>query len=410
MVASSLILSILFLQLIEGLLFFCAASTKASPFFRPTSQIALIDLCNAMNDLAKLPKLSKLDGLLETLLHKYEHDANYAGCRGGSDLQLPSLQNEILPISGSRWVLSGPDQHTKDIYQPILPALRLASRFLQENYPLLWFSVLTFGEQRQSPEREQRILSTTAYHNSQDAAEKVKLNLQELGEVVTIMFVPRSAKETAYGITYRKGLETPFSNEFTNNNWPQMREKCRLPAYRRRKPRIVMNRDSRDHLPYQHVHSSTVAKNRLMFVIAVTLVHEVAHAYHMLLGKGRDPLWSRNDIYLELGSSREQRVLGGMIGEGFRMLFSMDIIAYINLQARDYAFKYLTKDDNPFHTKASTDGKVKNWPVLDADSFRGSELCIDGRCQQYLAAIQAVSVKWIIAWFREEEWVERRQH
>lgn len=104
----------------------------------------------------------------------------------------PSLTNEILPLFKCRWA-SGPQPSFDDPWhQDIMPALQIDSFLLTEDYPLLWFSRLTFAERRTKPGYPPRYyLKSSMYAESPETLQKIKANIVQLGPVITLVWVPR---------------------------------------------------------------------------------------------------------------------------------------------------------------------------------------------------------------------------
>jgi len=364
-----------------------------------------------------MPHNLELSDFLTGLLHDFDEHLHKYGCYGGSGHSLPSLTNEVLPLFTDRWALSGPNQHTQSILPRIWPALQLASRWLMEDYPLIWFSQLTFGERSQRSSTPGTYLTHTEYGRSAAAVAIVKANLTELGEVVTLVHAPRSSNDHAYGRTYVSRSRLPFLREFSGQDWPQIQDKYKAPTYKHFRPCIVMNTCFQDFFRHGYATSSVTARYRVLFVFAVTLVHEVAHAYHFwLTGLGKEPLWDQWEKKAELGWSWERNVVGLVVEPledartgNYRILFATQLEECRDLEHRDRVVARLIGPRTISPTKLNKDSKYRKWPLLQPDTFRGSELFLDKACDWYIAAIHAIPMAWIVSWFEEATWARRKR-
>lgn len=185
----------------------------------------------------------------------------------------PSLVQETLPMFKDRWC-GGPEQHVSEFYHRIEPALRLTSFLLNEDYPLLWFCHFTFGERRRD---EQGIyIVSTAYSHSTDAIVRVRANLKELGKVISFLFMPREWNEKAWGMSFsgRKGFPRYFRH-FKDHDFPPSRSRkgaCH--------PVVAISSKFQDYFRQDYSRKSTPGERyRALYMFAVTLGHEIAHAW-----------------------------------------------------------------------------------------------------------------------------------
>jgi hypothetical protein len=366
-----------------------------------------------------MPKPTNLDDFLQSLLRDYDKHVYTAGNYGGTtSYPTPSLANTMLPMFSDRWA-SGPGQHTLEIFDAMRPALLLASRLLMEYYPLLWFCRLTFGRRQKMPASSDTYLYPTEQMNTLASSEAVRNNLRELGEVITFMFAPRSYKSRAYGITYHAPEATAFYGEFSEDDWPSIMNRYRRASgYKRCRPCIVMNPCFQDFFLHPWTNLSISARYRVRFVFAITLVHEIAHAYGFWLhSEQREPLWGNWERNAELGFSWERHVIGRVInpvgnrnGGGFSTLFDFELQLHETRQQRHDAAKALFGLSNGRLTCLDSCGKPpSNVPILNPSDLRGSELFLSGPCKQYTAAIRAIPMEFIVSWFQESEWIQWNQ-
>jgi hypothetical protein len=66
------------------------------------------------------------------------------------------------------------------------------------------------------------------------------------------------------------------------------------------------------------------------------------------------------------------------------------------------------RNDAPF-TKVDARGRIAAPPVLDASATRNSELFLGNgaSARKFVAAMQIIPMKWVVAWFDESQWKYR---
>lgn len=219
-----------------------------------------------------------LNRYLADRLDEYDWHVYESGAYGGStDWPNPSLANEILPMFREGWA-TGPGQHTREIFNRLDPAFRLASRLLNEDGPLQWFTQLTFGERRRHPTKPgETYIVPTLYTKTPEALAKVKLNLKNLGRVITLMFVPRDKVDDSYGETFAEAGHVPFIHRFRIRDFPTID-----PAHRslgHAVPVIALRQAYQDYFRHTYARLSRTECYRALLAFKITLVHEIAHAY-----------------------------------------------------------------------------------------------------------------------------------
>lgn len=361
---------------------------------------------------------SNVENFLMGLLHEFHWHIRQAGCFANTptDYPQPTLTNAILPMFSDRWA-RGTNQHFDGT--GLRPGIVLASRMLTEYWTLMWFSKLTFGERHSSPSNPGiKYITPTTYQYTPAAIAEVKENFAEFGEVVTLMFAPRSCKKTAWGMTYNHKLTMPFHAEFKESDMPEIKQKYKSSTYRRNRPFIVMNAYFMDYFKFE-LHKSTTSEHyRVVFAFAITLVHEVAHAYYIWLNERllSEPLWDQSERNNELGYLWERYVMGRVIqpfrikkavNDGIRMFLSTKLWPFTNPTERLQVLYNGYDTKNLKMTTRDAHGVRRTWPVRDPSQFRGSELFIHGNCDTYVAGIQCIPMWWIVQWFREDFWVEQ---
>jgi hypothetical protein len=327
----------------------------------------------------------------------------------------PTLENEILPMLSERWA-SGPGQHLAEIHPRLKPALQLASLFLTQDYPLRWFSHLTFGDRRLNTQG-QRYLVNTAYSLSPEALSTVKSNLQELGKVITLMFEPSGYDLRAWGRTYFDRTSMKFFHEFRALDFP------RALSNKGKAPRvcIVMNRQYFMKF-YRYIYpkdASVSEKYRAAMMFTNTLVHEIAHAYYYWLHGPQDhygePLWSMVEKHAELGFSWESHVLGRVlnpyryIGDAnfrFRFLTSIQLEEYSTEDDRQRLIGQFRGNSTAKFTKRDVNGEHRQWPRVNVHEFRGAKWYLSEGATSFIAAIHAIPTRWIVNWFQQDVWTQ----
>lgn len=345
-----------------------------------------------------------------------EYDNHIKAC-GGFDRHVshraPSLSNQVLPMFDERWVI-GPDQYNQDVAAKMRPAFKLASRFLMERYPVAWFAHVAFGDR--VTDRAGTYIRPNSFSASHAAIPEVREIIRTVGEVTTFMFEPSYEVRPEYGRTVRSIERVPHYVRHCNGHWPRVSRSARQ-GYGQ--PVIVMNRSwltyfqRRAEPPDDEVY-------RVMFLFAMTLVHEFAHAFNFWLSpEHHEPRYAQSDNCRELGWSWENTVVG--YGLQVYPRFSQDMEHQLLYQCKLH--EYHTSHDRKeilrklcgsnrtdgYFTCADAHGRIANPPCVTANQFRQFEFWFGegARPLKYIAARQVVPMKWVTAWFSEEKWQER---
>jgi hypothetical protein len=395
---------------------------KDRSFPTHNGSISIITMTTTMNTSqpAIMPRGHDIDDFIYGMTAPYSRHIQTSGAFNQEfRYPLPNLSNDILPMFKYRWV-QGQGQHNADISQYIEPALRLASRFLTEKYPLLWFSHLTFGERRRSGSGT--YIVPTSYSLSADAIDKVRQNILNVGEVITLMFLPAGYREKgmggAYGITYKSKSDAAFHQDF---EWPRISRRARQGCAH---PLVTISHDYQDFFRIDIRSATQDEVYRVLFSLATTLVHEFTHAYNLWLSPERDePRWNKNEKAAELGWSWEHNVIGyglhnfkipGARGLRTPFLYQCRVMAYSSPGERQGAFQQLAgsnRNDSLF-TMANASGRIIPPPVLDASTIRRSALLLENasRVHSFVAAAQVVPMTWVVNWFQEEHWYHHNNY
>ncbi|KAF1849791.1 uncharacterized protein K460DRAFT_271163 [Cucurbitaria berberidis CBS 394.84] len=319
-----------------------------------------------------------------------------------------------------RWAI-GRGQHTHEFFQDLKPALQLVSMLFTEQYPLLWFSHLTFGERRRSSSGV--YIAPTPYSTSPEAVARVRSNLRELGKVITFMWSPPNWNISAWGLTYSNRDDEPRFCEFRDEDWPPIRSRTGYAC-----PVIVMKDCFQVYFRNSNAANSTVNERyRALLTFAVTLGHEVAHAYEFWLGgRGGEPLWSKSDKHAELGFSWEKSVIGRVLNPTnsatddkgrFRTLCSVQLEEYGTEAERNKLLDEFEGRTSAQFTSRDVAGRHRNWPLLDPREFRGAKWYLSPNATAIVASIHAIPSQWVCDWFQKDvllrrkmEWAQRQAY
>jgi hypothetical protein len=333
------------------------------------------------------------------VLHQYKHHIRASGAYNqNASYPLPNLTNDILPRFTKRWV-TGPGQHTPGLFHWLKPAFKLASCLLTENFPLLWFCHLTFGDRRLS--RSGTYIVPNEYSTSADAIARVRDNIRIVGELFTFMFHPPGyPQEEAYGLTGPTKHSWPFSRDY-RNHWPAVHRKSRRGHAR---PLIVIHNKFQTYF-WRHASSSTRNEH-----------------YRVLLPERGEPRWSKWDKDAELGWSWEATcIVYGLhhlhVPEQLyiqnRYLYQVNVLEYNSFSERERVLSQLAGSNRTdlVFVRADASGRIANPPRLDANHIRDGNMFFNNQMNvtNYIAAAQVVPMEWVVLWFREEEWQRRAE-
>lgn len=320
------------------------------------------------------------------------------------------VENDVMPMLViDRWA-TGPDQLDGQSYRRLRKALQLATLLLTEDSTLGWFCHYTFGHRKKASGRT--YISPTNYSTSQEAIQKVKRNMRELGKVIVFMFTPASdIYDAGYGATYGNKRNLPFFHRFRKSDWPKTPN-----GYRKPHPVVVMHSDFCKYFSQkesrQTDHDTWL---RTQFLFATTLVHEIVHAYGMWLGKDHgEPRWGQDDKEAELGFSWENETLGYICNplfhdiNGCKMLLSIRAISYKYGHEQPDIVRRLI-GQHPLHFNFLHPTHFQD--LFRFQGYRGRNFYAgqgSNPRRSSVVAIYALSLEWIAGWFDERHWEQRR--
>jgi len=340
--------------------------------------------------------------LLQAIRHEF--DWHVRQHQGTEVYRAPSLTNPVLPMFAlDRWA-TGPGQDTSDIYTVMRPALQLASMWLTEDLPLLWFSHLTFGHRRRNA-AGQVYLEMNPHYRTPAALHTVKDNLHEFGKTNFFAFAHPDCKEKFAGVTYVKKESMSHYREFSRTDFPPV-----LSDKGVYKPCICLAQRFRG--AFRSTNASANERYRALFIFAVVLCHEVAHGYYMFLESGNEPLWAENEKNPELGFSWELSVLGHIpvpngktaSNDRFQEIHAIRLLEAPSSAVRDKVLQSLAGSSRAEFTTRDASGHYRNWPVVNHGKFRGATWTMSSDAQLFIASFHVVPMHWVVSWFQKDIW------
>jgi hypothetical protein len=348
----------------------------------------------------------------------------------GVDFPSPNLRNQIHPVfHPDRWV-RGHNQMRPGIYERAKPAFRLASLMITDESQMWWWGHLYHGDvvktysDDEPPQKIHHIQANPAEFSPQ-ARQEARAAFDRLAKIITLMFIPRGYREDAWGITRCHACDDfEWASELGRSNYPVVPDRYtrRLDLYYQ-VPEIGFS-DKFYSFYSSDYHKSTPGQRlRAHFMFAITLTHELAHAYWMFIGRdtaGREPLWNRNCHMNEMGFCWEAVVLGRVcepLGEVLRRCHALTCMKTylwlphetVKAERAQLALKVMLegRGGTKIH-QIPCDMDVRAF--LSSHQWRGTSYYgkhVPG--MNFLCVVHAVPMKWIADWFREEEWTARRR-
>ncbi|KAF2736449.1 hypothetical protein EJ04DRAFT_562498 [Polyplosphaeria fusca] len=348
-------------------------------------------------------------------------------CLEDPSFSASSLSNPIHALFDERRWLRGYEQYTPTFRQRLLPALRLASRLIQEECHLAWFCHVTFGHLGTDAQNRQ-YLGVSSSAQSPEAINVVKKNLRDMASVISLMWWPRKYRDTkdgkAWGLCFQSLRDLPWVNDFERRDFPSVPDR----RWNNSHPIICLNPIFQEFFYDGFATASRCTQYRMLYLLATTLVHELVHAYWMFIDReefhdydwGQEPLFNRHDEKSELGFSWETTTLGRVADaiegttlspRGPTMLFSIQTSTYKNSRDRVAELGKLIDDRGcrvqeithllppydinlptlPYRGNARTGTSGKNMPA--------NAICV----------IHAIPMSWVAKWFSESVWRKRAE-
>ncbi|KAF2278062.1 uncharacterized protein EI97DRAFT_282527 [Westerdykella ornata] len=344
----------------------------------------------------------------------------------------PNLRNEIHPIFRlDRW-MGGYGQPTEEIYPRMKPALRLASLFLTEECTLHWWTHTMLGEEMTAYHddgsgRTFRYIEANPEEFTPRGRSLARTKLYEMADVIMLMFTPERYKDTrdgkAWGMCSNHSIrEFPWAQHFCSRDFPHipgkyMQDKSRVPE-------ITFSHKFSDFYCNHYTSSSKCQILRVHFMFAMTIMHELAHAFHMFIGKDnghKEPLHNQFDRYAELGFSWEIGLTGRICNPLFHTL--RDVHALFSVRTYTWlphelekvaevqrATRYFRDPESSVRFRAIPIDASLDW--VPTHEWRGVQYfnAQQPECPtNYMCIVVGIPMQWVAAWFLEEEWEENRR-
>ena len=368
----------------------------------------------------------------DVLLHAEKYGVGFQanGCLEVPNLPPPNIKNDIHPAFHlNRW-MTGHDQHTSTIYGRMMPALQLASLFLSEECVLGHFAHMYLGSLRQDSRGIH--IEPVPEENTPQGRQFAKNKLVELANVITFMFVPRDHyqhaerdEKHAWGITRasRKYFQrtTRFGRRYKESDFPPVPPQYRTSQYEYQTPIISLREDFQDFFLRDYPGCTPSQKYRVWLLFAVVLVHEVSHSFWMFLGRMKgigEPYGYSDSNMPELGFDWEQRALGHVVDPRFGTVHVASNLPLTtkrtatwnsdsNGENRRKAMRILFGHELyrmfPWTANIEYNGKFSWAPEYELSDFPEPFGGQTSR-QNFGFLITALSMRWVVAWFKEEHW------
>jgi hypothetical protein len=339
-------------------------------------------------------------------------------CLDVAGLPGPTLANNTSSMySIHRWA-EGYGQHTRAMFRNMEPSLQAASLITSEMCTLAFYTHLTCGRPTTDLSSGKLYIAASRYEHSSEGRATTLQKLRDLGETITLMFVPRDHYDGSYyGVTYKHREQVNWIREFHPNDLPSIPDEYRSSS--RSKIVVALSPDFQDFFLHGFRTASMAQRYQMWMLFTSTLAHETAHAYEYFLDRrlgGEEPLWSRHEQTCELGFSWETTTLGRIINPIFSDI--KDCQALTSYQS----FKYTCKSER-LSIFEQVIGRVRRdeWRRVYDTNGRAIEMTpsgirggswfdhAGGRPHGSISVVHAIPMWWITTWFSEEEWNKKRR-
>jgi hypothetical protein len=285
-------------------------------------------------------------------------------------LPLSALQNEVHALfAPDRFLLEDlVSELETDLWQDLKPALQLASRLLLSAPVMEYFRTIKYGKIASEKKygRTYLIPSSDAY--SQEANFEILTNLEMLSQKLVLIFAAIKPDENSDSQCH--GIHYVSQEEFGERVFFRGDSSRLPPRSDHQHHYIILNQAYRDY--FSNSSKRTATKDvRTCFLLATTLVHELAHAFY-----ARNIIDGVED-YEEPFLSAEQADLAPELG--------------CALDTQLYGAKTESIID-PIHG-----GYLEHWPILYTSK---DDTVVYSRTH----VIFPVSSSWFYLWFQEETW------
>jgi hypothetical protein len=349
-----------------------------------------------------------------------------------ANFSIPNLTNEIHPMLHiDRWMRGHGQEMTPHIYRFMAWPLRLASLLLTEECMLWWWAHVHFGtwaNGKRKSGKQFRYLREDPREHTREGRREVRKGLNDMAKVIAFMFTPEEYTYTTqgqcYGVTASEAMDLPWDHLFEDHDFPLIPRG--YVQKRKRVPRVALRHEYQAFYGGAFQAFTASQKLRVHFMFAATIVHEVAHAYFMFIGKDSrreepwEPLFSPLSRTAELGFSWEESILGRICDPLFHTVDNCHAL----FSSRTYAWR----DDNTVTAaevhrvweafrRGSMGPKIRQIPLdpsldwLPTHEWRGVAYTGNEHLKpgvNFLCIIHAIPMSWIARWFQEGEWKKMR--
>ncbi|KAF2490040.1 hypothetical protein BU16DRAFT_567140 [Lophium mytilinum] len=332
----------------------------------------------------------------------------------------PDLTGPVHPMfAQDRWIrtdagLSGGAKGRPDYlhYDRMLPALRLASKLITTKCLLPWWCHMYTGNPVINYATGVSYLRENNAEHTRRAFDLAASALLRLSKNITIAFQPpiREADFT-YGRTWAERRIFPWYSSTHPTTWPDA-EPVHNPRFPDRQflPVVVLNYEYYLWMKNKFPEANMASKIRFWFILAVTLVHEIAHAAWFVSQplyyqrRFDEPFHQKGDPSAELGFSWEEWVFGHLIypitgsAEKIRIDPAGPLVAnYVDAfpdgsETKHWQGKVRSIPGVTFEAKKTTT-KGQLWKALDLS-----------KPENVRDITWAVPTKWIAQWFQRSTW------
>jgi hypothetical protein len=283
---------------------------------------------------------------------------------------------------------------------------------------MTFYTHLTCGRPTTDPASGKVHIAASKYEHTPEGRAATLQNIRDLGEIITLMFVPRDYYDGSYyGVTYNYREQIEWIRKFHPNDLPSIPDRYRRSS--RGNIVVALSPDFQDFFLHGSHAASMALRYRMWMLFTTTLAHETAHAYEYFLNRrsgGEEPLWNRHDSKTELGFAWETTTLGRIINPMFSDVKKCR--ALTSYQSEKY---FRTADRLPIFEKVIGRVRRHTWRRVDDSNgcaiqmtpcgVRGSSWFdhTGGRPHGSISVVHAIPMWWIVTWFSEEEWDKKRR-
>jgi hypothetical protein len=190
----------------------------------------------------------------------------------------------------------------REKYELLLPALRIATEFMEQRSLLHFWKHILFGELKYDTGTEEWYLAPGPRENWPKSDEDTHIYLtQTIPRVLRLCF--RHCPHDAFS----------FGNEARYQEFCKGVQLQDYPVFDF--PRIMLHTHYLYDVEYLSTHGSEDDKHNIYLRLAITLCHELAHITwkYRMKGDYPEPLYEQGDTCAELGRAWEYNILGGVI-------------------------------------------------------------------------------------------------